>query len=211
MASTTLELSWLITAEPNPALSAQTRERPELVTEEALRSIAASDQQALAALYDRTSSVVLGMGRRMLQDQAEAEEAVSDVFHYVWRHAGNFDPHRGSATAWFFIIARSRILDRLRSNRSRAEHEEHLEETAEVFAANHNPERDAMLGQMALRARAALERLPSEQSRLIEMAYFLGLSHSELAERVGLPLGTVKTRIRTGMSELRRLLSEAGK
>jgi RNA polymerase sigma-70 factor, ECF subfamily len=210
VASTTLELGWLTTAEPNQALSAQSRERSELVTEKTLRSIADGDQHALATLYDRTSSVVIGMGRRMLQDQAEAEEAVSDVFHYVWRHAGNFDPNRGSATAWFLIIARSRILDRLRSNRSRSEHEEHLEETAELFTANDNPERNAMLGQMARRARAALERLPREQRHLIEMAYFLGLSHSELAERAGLPLGTVKTRIRAGMSELRKLLSEAG-
>jgi RNA polymerase sigma-70 factor (ECF subfamily) len=157
-------------------------------------------------LYDGTHPLVYGLALRILGDVADAEEVALDVYTQVWRTAGNFDPRRGSVSAWLVTLARSRAIDRLRSAAARRQREESRPELPEAPAAARSPEEASLLGQRRVRVRAALARLLPEQREAIELAFFSGLTHSELAARLGQPLGTVKTRIRLGMMKLRELL-----
>ncbi|MBI4484125.1 MAG: sigma-70 family RNA polymerase sigma factor, partial [Acidobacteria bacterium] len=131
-----------------------------------------------------------------------AEEVTFDVYTQVWRSAKSFDAQRGTITAWLVTLTRSCAIDRLRSVAVRSQHEEHLPEFPQMAASPENPEQS----QQRRLVRAALEVLPPEQRQAIEMAFFSGLSHSEVATKLGLPLGTAKTRIRLGMMKLRELL-----
>jgi len=165
-----------------------------------VRRIAAADQGAFAALYDATNPMIYGMALRMLGNPADAEEVTLDIYTEVWRRAANYDERRGSVVAWLMTMARSRAIDRLRiANRSRRE--EPLPE-GDVPEAARAP---AHAG-MGREVRVALEALAPEQREAIELAYWYGYSHTELAARLGEPLGTVKTRIRAGMMRLRSQL-----
>lgn len=167
-----------------------------------IRGAAEGDAGAFAQLYDAASAAVYGFAIRTLGDSADAEEIALDVFRHVWQRAASWDASRGSVLAWLLMLTRSRCLDRLRNREARRRAEE---------PARQQPvtgEMDPAQWQRAQRVRAALAQLPSEQRELIEMACFEGLSQSELAERTGTPLGTVKTRIRLGMARLRNLLRE---
>ena len=166
---------------------------------------AGGDSRALASLYDETSSLVYGIALRVLRNEADAEEVTSDVYSQVWRNASTFDGSRGSVNAWLTMLARSRSIDRLRS-RARARREETLDTIANVPAGGETPETASWLGQQRSRVREALKSLSPEQREAIELAYFSGLTQSELAERLQQPLGTVKTRIRLGMIKLRERL-----
>jgi RNA polymerase sigma-70 factor (ECF subfamily) len=177
--------------------------RPELASCEILSRIAGGDQQALAALYDRANRVIFGMAYRILQNDAEAEEAMLDIFMCVWRKAGDFDPSRGTPTAWLLMMARSRVIDWVRSNKIRRDREEPLDEI-EFFADGNNPEEHSANQQLGSRLRDAMTQLSWEQRQVIEMAFFQGFSHSEIASKLRTPLGTIKTRIRTGMRQLRQ-------
>ena len=167
-----------------------------------IRAIADGDSSALAALYDASSSVVFGIAFRMLGDRADAEEVALDVYKYVWRSANSYDGSRGSAAAWLIMLTRSRCVDRIRARESRERAEEPARLQAAVSVMN------PAAAHQASEVRKALASLPPEQAEVLELAYFSGYSHSELAERTGLPLGTVKTRVRLGLSRLRDLLGE---
>lgn len=130
------------------------------------------------------------------------------MFAQVWREAARYDPARGSVTSWLLAIARTRAIDSLRSRRRLREVEQPLEGAPEPAVENRDPEASAVERGRAARARRALGRLPAEQRRAIEIAFFDGLSHTEAAAALGAPLGTVKTRIRAGLGTLRRLLEE---
>jgi len=166
--------------------------------------IAAGDHAALASLYDATNRLIYGMALRILGNPADAEEVTLDIYTKVWRDASKFDDRRGSVVAWLMTMARSRAIDRLRSRANRIRHEEPLMELdgattdATVQAREH-----AGVGR---EVHAALKTLAPEQREAIELAYWYGYTHSELAARLGQPLGTVKTRIRTGMMKLRAQL-----
>jgi RNA polymerase sigma-70 factor (ECF subfamily) len=166
---------------------------------------AKGDQQGLARLYDETSSLVYGSALRILGNSADAEEVTSDVYTQVWRNAGSFSVERGSVNAWLMMLTRSRAIDRLRS-RSRTRTEEPLEDVAEMVAGSDSPEQASMARQRSERVRAALSTISPEQRQAIELAYFSGLTQSELAAHLGQPLGTVKTRIRLGMMKLKEQL-----
>lgn len=168
------------------------------------------DAQALRALYDRHSSLVYGLGLRILRDAAEAEDLVQDVFLHLWRRAEMFDGQRGQFTGWLVSLARNRAIDRLRARRTRLRKGEEFE--AEVAATpaprGADPDETAYAGELRGAVTNALALLPEPQRAALELAYFGGLSHSEIAERLAAPLGTVKARIRQGMIRLRDLLGE---
>lgn len=185
--------------------------RPSEPDWEALLSrIAAGEQQALAQFYDQTSRLVYSIALRVVGNPADAEEVTLDVYSQVWRSAPDYSPQRGSPMAWLIMIARSRSLDRVRSREIRQGRETGLDAVAEARSLQESAEETALLGQMKQKVRGALNLLSAEQRQAIEMAFFGGLSHSELAEKIGEPLGTVKTRIRLGMMRLRQALSGKG-
>jgi RNA polymerase sigma-70 factor, ECF subfamily len=167
-----------------------------------LDRIVAHDQVALGELYDRHSRVLFGLLVRILGDHRDAEEVLQDVFVQTWRRAETFDPLLGSAVGWLIGIARNRAIDRLRTNASRRPRSE----VVETIVSAVTPESAAVLAERQEAVRHALASLHSEQRELIQRAYFRGLTQSELAAELKLPLGTVKTRIRTGLAQLRNTL-----
>jgi RNA polymerase sigma-70 factor (ECF subfamily) len=169
-----------------------------------LDRIVARDEQAVAELYDRHHRLLFGLILRILRDRSEAEEILQEVFVLVWTRAETYNVALGSPAAWLVRIARNRGIDRLRANNVRAR----AVEAAPLPVAAESPETRAALSEQQRAVACALESLPQDQRVLIEQAYFLGLTQSELAERFKLPLGTVKTRIRTGMIALREQLSQ---
>ena len=170
-----------------------------------LRRMAAGDELALGALYDRWQAIVHGVVARMLRQPDDVEDVVEDVFWQAWRQASRFDPTRGAVHSWLLTIARSRALDRVRSLRRRRE--EPLEgEDGQVVThqtAEGDPGLDAEASERRTIVIAALADLPAEQREALELGYFGGLSQTEIAERTGQPLGTVKTRMRLAMQKLR--------
>jgi RNA polymerase sigma-70 factor (ECF subfamily) len=167
------------------------------------------DPRALAALYEQHAPLVHGLALRMLMDAAAAEEVTQDVFLYVWQQAARFDATRGSLAAWLVTLARSRSIDRLRARASQARRIEGLARTTTSELPPATGALDGMLAQERQgRVRSALAMLPAEQRQALEIAYFEGLSHTEIAARLGAPLGTVKTRIRQGMLRLRAALGD---
>ncbi|HEV3469886.1 MAG TPA: sigma-70 family RNA polymerase sigma factor [Pyrinomonadaceae bacterium] len=188
---------------PEPRAAADTRQA------ELIRGAAGGDQQALAALYDATSRTVYGLLLRILADQGAAEEVLLDVYAQVWRQAADYSAARGSPMAWLTTIARSRAIDRLRRGRQERERAEPLEAFEQVAAMGASVEDDVTARERAGVVRAALSALPAEQREVIELAYYGGLSHSEIAAARGLPLGTVKTRTRLGLTRLRETLKSA--
>jgi RNA polymerase sigma-70 factor, ECF subfamily len=175
--------------------------------EDPLTRVAEGDERALAALYDRTSPWVYGLALRILKDPAAAEEVVLDVYLQVWRRAGAFSRERGSPASWLLTIARTRAIDRLRAGTARREREARFEPAFDAPGDAVDPASEAAEGERRSIVHRALRSLPAEQKRAIELAYFGGLTHVEIAERLGEPLGTVKTRIRLGISKLRESLS----
>jgi RNA polymerase sigma-70 factor (ECF subfamily) len=172
---------------------------------ELLERIVARDQAAVGLLYDRHSRLLFGLILRILRDRGEAEEILQEVFMQVWVRAETYNVSLGSPAGWLVRIARNRAIDRLRSNavRRRA-----IDAAPAPTDTPGTPEDSAALGEQQRAVARALASLPNEQRVLIEQAYFLGLTQSELAERFKLPLGTVKTRIRTGMISLREQLGQ---
>jgi RNA polymerase sigma-70 factor, ECF subfamily len=174
--------------------------------------MAAGDERALGELYDRHGSTVYAVARAIVGERADTEEVVVDAFGQAWRTAGQFDPARGSVTAWLATITRTRALDlvRARGRRSKAltrAAQENEAGFAAPVAANAAPDRDVERKETRQLVTRSLRELPDAQRRVIELAYFGGLSHSEIAAELQEPLGTVKTRLRAGMEKLREALS----
>lgn len=175
-----------------------------------MAAIRSGDAKSLAALYDRYSGVVFSLCLRTLGDHAEAEDLLIDIFFELWDRRDRFDPTRGRALAHILGLARSRALDRLRSRRTRqsrlprAMDDNDPERQAPL--SNEQPLADIMLSERRERVATALNSLPADQRKAIELAFFDGLSHSETAERLEEPLGTVKSRIRQGLLRLREVL-----
>lgn len=174
-----------------------------------LRRVAAGDERALAALYDRLAPLAYGLALRIAKDERLAQDAVQEAFLRAWKQVRQYDARRGSARAWLLRIVRNAAIDHVRSEQSlhRA-----------VARASREPEPEPVraadgaldLGRRAGAVRSALAELPADQRHVIEIAYFQGLSHSEIASREGIPLGTVKTRIRDGVLRLRGLAVDRG-
>lgn len=170
-----------------------------------VRRTAAGDHTGLAELYDATSQLVFGLALRILGDRNEAEDVVVEVYTQAWRSAHTYDASRGTPCSWLLTLTRSRAIDMLRS-RKRERASDPLEAANDVQTDTPNPEDATADAERHRFVRRAIEGLSTEQREAIELAYFSGLSHTEIAMQLGQPLGTIKTRIRLGMMRLRELL-----
>jgi RNA polymerase sigma-70 factor (ECF subfamily) len=173
-----------------------------------LKAIAAKDEAALAQLYDRYRVILFGLLMRILNNREEAEDVLQEVFLQVWRKAADFDENRGRPFTWLVTLGRSRGIDRLRTLAAR-------ERVAEAGARDAVEEvsdaaSDAFRSEQRGLVTNALAQLPDEQKGPLMLAYFDGLTQSEIAKHLGAPLGTVKTRMRTGLMRLRELLAGQG-
>ena len=171
--------------------------------------IAEGGSDAFAALYDATSTRVYSLVLRILNNPADAEEVTLDVYMQAWRDARRFDSSRGSVGAWLLTIARSRALDRLRMHESRQKRESAAVDFDRP-SADPTPEQLSVMSEDRRAVAGAMQALPPEHRQVIELAYFRGMSHSEMAGYLDLPLGTVKTRVRLGVLRLRGVLGEGG-
>jgi RNA polymerase sigma-70 factor (ECF subfamily) len=180
---------------------------------ELVRRMRSKDERALGTFYDRWFPVVHGVVSRMLESPDDVEDVVEEAFWQAWRQAERFEVERGSVQTWLLTIARSRALDRLRARR-RLREDPFVDTTAgeadtsaPTPAAPSDPLADAEHAERSRIVRAALADLPPEQREALELGYFGGLSQSEIAEQTGLPLGTIKTRMRLALQKLRERLS----
>jgi RNA polymerase sigma-70 factor (ECF subfamily) len=170
-----------------------------------LERVAGRDERALGELYDRHSRLLFGLILRIVRARGDAEDVLQDVFVQAWTRAATYSPVLGSPVGWLVGIARHRAIDRLRANAVR----ERTVHRAEAPPAPHTPEASAATSERQREIARVLGELPPEQRELIQLAYFEGLTQSELAARFGLPLGTVKTRIRSGLQSLRAYLQRS--
>ena len=159
--------------------------------------VRAGDQQALSELYDRYSKVVYGVALRILHDTGAAEDLLQDIFLQLWRKPDAFDSSRGSLAAWLAVIARHRSIDRLRQRRPETD----IEDCVIVTATDLRDETERSL--TIEKVRVVMTEMSADQRNAMEMAFFEGLTHTEIAEKTGEPLGTIKTRIRSGLQMLR--------
>ena len=171
---------------------------PDLATVMAMKL---GDQSAMAELYDRYSSIVYAVALRVLGDTGAAEDVLQEVFLQLWRNPGAFDSTRGSLGAWLAVITRNRAIDSLRRRRPETDIEDVTVSVAPDLAA------EADRSRAAEKVRGVLGTMPPPQRSVLEMAYFEGMSHSEIASKTGEPLGTIKTRIRAGLMALRKAFS----
>jgi RNA polymerase sigma factor (sigma-70 family) len=181
------------------------RDLAHLSDEAVVALMARSDESALAELYDRFGRVAWGLAVRILRDEALAEDAVQDAFLAAWRGAARFVPERATARTWLLTLVHRRAVDLVRrEERRRAEPLEAAPEPADATEAGDS----ALLRLERERVQHALAQLPDREREAIELAYYGGFTQSELAERLGQPLGTIKSRMFTGLARLRELLAE---
>lgn len=170
-----------------------------------LARIAARDPAAVGELYDRYGRTVFGVLYRLLGSPESAEEVAQDVFHAVWRRAASYRPDRGSVRTWLLSITRNAAIDWRRTKGKRLEREAAIDEAAELVEEQRVDDR-VIASLRAERVRSAVQSLPDEQRVVLSLAYWSGLSQAEIAERIGAPLGTVKSRVRLAMIKLRESL-----
>ena len=178
----------------------------QLSDEALLAQMALGDEPALAELYDRFGRIAYGLAVKVLRDQALAEDAVQDAFLGAWRTAAAFDPTRGTVSTWLMTLVHRRAVDLVRrEDRRRTD----VLDDAPI-AAGETTDEQAAVREERRRVQAALAQLPADQREALELAYYGGLTQSELAERLGQPLGTIKSRMFTGLSRMRELMEEPG-
>lgn len=170
--------------------------------------IMAGDEGALSALYDRYSGMLYAMLLRILKDTGAAEEVLQDLFLQLWRGAARFDASRGSLGGWLLVIGRNRALSRLRGRQRHEVLQDPEEFSFEAVPSPENLEDDAARMQLMNRLRGAMAALPPEQREAVELAYFEGMTQTEIAARTQCPLGTVKSRVRAAMQTLKQLFDD---
>jgi RNA polymerase sigma-70 factor, ECF subfamily len=168
----------------------------------------AGDEGALSALYDRYSAMLYAMLLRILKDRGAAEEVLQDLFLQLWLGAARYDASRGSLGGWLLVIGRNRALSRLRGKQRHEILPDPEEFSFDALPSLENLEDDAARTQLMNRLRRALAALPPEQREAVELAYFEGMTQTEIAERMGSPLGTVKSRVRAAMQTLKQLFDD---
>jgi RNA polymerase sigma-70 factor, ECF subfamily len=174
--------------------------------EELLAAIARGDDRALAELYDRLGRIAYGLALRVVRDPALAQDAVQDAFLAAWRTAAAFDARRGRAQTWLLTLVHRRAVDIVRREDRRRS--EQLEDVP--IASGASTDEEASVREQRRAVQAALTQLPADQREALELSYYGGLTQAELAERLGIPLGTVKSRVFAGLARLRDLLGETG-
>lgn len=180
-----------------------------LIDSELVARVAKGDQQAFETLYDQSSSLLFTLAMRILGDREDATELLQEVYLEVWRKGVRYDPARGTPIAWLVTLTRSRGIDRLRSRASKGHgRTDSMERTGATALPDENAGPFEAAADLELRrvVTKALSELPEAQQQALELAYYEGLSHSEIAERLNQPVGTIKTRIKLGMSKLKTVL-----
>ena len=174
---------------------------------ELIQRIANGDQAAFAALYDRLSPILYSMALRMMNDASEAEDVLQDGFVYIWQRANTFDASRGSPISWAITIVRHKAIDRLRV-RLRGERLRERAGASPELASDRDDQSalEPFLRERRAQVKSALAQLPGEQREALQLAFFSGLTHQQIAAKIATPLGTVKARIRRGLQQLRQLL-----
>jgi RNA polymerase sigma-70 factor, ECF subfamily len=173
-----------------------------------LRQVADRQPAALAALYGRYASTLLALGKRILGSLADAEELLQEVFLYVWNHAARYDAARSSVSTWLVLVTRSRAIDRLRTRKVVERTHEAAQQEGQAGHASPEGVETVIVRERRERVRGELDKLPPEQKQVLEMAFYEGLSQSEIAAKADLPLGTVKTRTLLAMKKLRGALRD---
>jgi len=173
-----------------------------------LARIARGDQAAFAELYDRQARLVYSLALRILQNGADAEDIVQEVFAQVWAQAGRYDASRGAVAAWMLTLTRSRAIDKLRAKRARPETAAEASAAESVVDLAATQDLELLSAEQVTRLQRALQELPDAQRTALELAYYEGLTHVEVASRLNEPLGTVKTRIRQAVMKLREALAD---
>ena len=173
----------------------------------AVAHVARGEALGLEALYDRYATAVYSLAMRIVRDTSEAEDVTQEVFAQAWSQAGRYDSSRGAVAAWLLMMARSRALDRLRRNRAALKPGGADDVLAEIPDPAPSVELTTVADEQARTARAAVATLPAAERAALELAYFEGLTHVEIAARTSTPLGTVKTRIRTALRRVRETMT----
>jgi RNA polymerase sigma-70 factor, ECF subfamily len=186
------------------------REKAErLADEELMPLVGRKDPGAFAVLYDRHGGAAYSLSYRIVGDRAAAEEVTQEAFISVWRSGARFDPTRGSVRSWLLSVVRNRAIDFLRSRAGKAPKLSFDDDSVlEQRPAEERTDEEAMRRETAAELRGAIGKLPGEQSKVIELAYFGGFSHSEISRMLNLPMGTVKGRMRLGLEKIRGDLAE---
>jgi RNA polymerase sigma-70 factor (ECF subfamily) len=174
-----------------------------------VEGMARGEQESLARLYDETSSLIHGLLRRMLEYQEDAEEALLDVYMKAWRNAPSYTADRGAVQPWLVIMARNIAIDKIRQKRAQPKtFSIEFDYEMELISSSASPEQQTQQAQTRRAVQAGMRELPAEQREVLELAFFGGLTHSELAKRFDQPLGTIKTRIRIGLLRLKGLMEK---
>ena len=171
-----------------------------------MRGIGARKPESLASLYDESSRFLYGLALRIVGNRADAEEVIHDVYQHVWNHAELYDDLRGNVWSWLAVVTRNRAIDRLRQSTNRRAREVPIEYEHEQYGGAELPDTETLLREERMLVRHAMDTLNQEQRQAIELAFFRGLTHVEVAEKLGAPLGTIKTRIRAGLRRLREAI-----
>jgi RNA polymerase sigma-70 factor (ECF subfamily) len=196
---------WLFALVDRWASDAEDRARDR----EAVRRMAAGDADALAELYDRHARLIYSLVLRIVGETGDAEDVVQDAFSQAWHQAGRYDQSRGAVGAWLLTIARTRAIDRLRARKARPDAAAADERVLLDMPDSDRPQDELVFdAERVARVRTALDGLPMLQRVAIELAFYEGLTQSEIATRLEQPLGTIKTRIRLGLLKLREALTE---
>ena len=183
------------------ATSAKDQDYPQITDAMLVSRIRSGDEDALAALHDRYAGVVYSVALRVLGETTQAEDILQEIFLQLWRNPQRFDANRGSLGAWLAVIARHRAIDQLRRRRPESDIED------VVISVDSHLEQATDRNLAIAKVRTAVERLPAEQRQPLEMAFFQGLTHAEIAIKTSTPLGTIKTRIRSALLALRKALA----
>ena len=174
--------------------------------EELIADLGRGDAEALGLLYDRYRRLAMAVAYRILEDAGAAEDCLQDAFLQVWRNHASYHSERGSVKSWLLTIVRNAAIDRHRGKEGRARQDRPIDEVEYLLGENDDPHAQAVEHLQAEQIKAAIEQLPEEQREAITLAFFNGLTHQEIAERTGAPLGTVKGRMRLGLRKMRQQL-----
>lgn len=173
-----------------------------------MAALTAGDHDALSELYDRFSSTLMGLATRVLRDPADAEEVVQEVFVHAWNRARTYDPSRSSVSTWLVLVTRSRAIDRLRSRKVSDRTTQAVKKEKSGDYESPTGARNVLNVERRRRVQEALAELPPEQKQVLDLAFYSGMTQSEIAMKTGIPLGTVKTRTLLAMKKLRKALGD---
>jgi RNA polymerase sigma-70 factor (ECF subfamily) len=177
--------------------------------EELIADLGRGDAEALGLLYDRYRRLAMAVAYRILDDASAAEDSLQDAFVQVWRNHTSYHPERGSVKSWLLTIVRNAAIDRHRGKEGRARQDRPIDEVEYLLGEDDDPHAQAVEALQSEQIKAAIDQLPQEQRDAITLAFFNGLTHQEIAERTGVPLGTVKGRMRLGLRKMRQQLIDA--